>query len=202
MTTPVIAQPAAEPVVVNGGPTPAQRLTSLMPASVTTKDGMRSSTWARPWTAPIAPAAATTTRTVSPPRSGSHMANRTVDSEHRAAIDRSMPPHRTTSVAPAARTTRGAEVRTAAVRLRWVKKSGSAIVSAASSAMSAMTGMNDVTRWAAVGAPVTTAGSAAGFDAGSVTTGVLISPGSPGRCSTEERSGGAEERPGVVIPSP
>ncbi|SDC86903.1 ABC transporter permease [Nocardioides lianchengensis] len=31
MSTPVIAQPAAEPVVVKGGPTPAQRLTSFMP---------------------------------------------------------------------------------------------------------------------------------------------------------------------------
>ena len=118
-----------------------------------------------PWTAPMAPAAATTTRIVRPPRSGSHIAKNTVESEQSAAIERSMPPHRTTSVAPAASTTSGAEVRTAAVRLRWVRKSGSAIVSAASSATSAMTGMNDVTRWAAVGAPVTTAGSAAGFDA-------------------------------------
>ncbi len=75
----------------------------------------------------MAPAATTTARMVSPPRSGSHIAKKTVESEHSAAIERSMPPHRTTKVAPAARTTSGAEVRTAAVRLRWVRKSGSAM---------------------------------------------------------------------------
>ena len=69
-----------------------------------------------------------TASVVRPPRSGSHIAKNTVESEHSAAIDRSMPPQSTTSVAPAASTTSGAEVRTTAVRLRWVRKSGSAMV--------------------------------------------------------------------------
>ena len=59
----------------------------------------------------MAAAAAMTTRVVTPPRSGSHIAKSTVDSEHRAAIERSMPPQRTTSVAPVARTTSGADIR-------------------------------------------------------------------------------------------
>ena len=147
---------------------PASEITSataeqmLRPPRVTMKDGIRSSTWASPCTAPIAPAAAMTATVVSPPRSGSHIAKNTVESEHSAAIDRSMPPQSTTSVAPVARTTSGAEVRTTAVRLRWVRKSGSARVSAASSATSAMTGMKDVSRWPAVGPPWTAAVSATG----------------------------------------
>ena len=95
----------------------------------------------------------------SPPRSGSHSARSTVDSDARAAIDRSMPPHSTTKVAPAASTASGAAVLTAAVRLRWLRKSGSARLSAVTSATRAMTGMNDVTRSARVGPPLTTTGS-------------------------------------------
>jgi hypothetical protein len=151
--------------------TSATALKMLMPPSVTMKDGIRSSTWPMPCTMPISPAAAMTTSVVSPPRSGSHIAKSTVDSEQSAAIERSMPPQSTTRVAPAASTASGADVRTAAVRLRWVRKSGSATVRAASRATSAMTGMNDVSRWPTVGPPFTGAWSAV---AGVARTGVLI----------------------------
>ena len=49
----------------------------------------------------------------------------------------------------------------AAVRLRWVRKSGSAIVSAVSSATSAMTGMKEVSRSPTLGRWTATAASAA-----------------------------------------
>ena len=64
----------------------------------------------------------------------------------------------------------GAAVRATAVRLRGVRKSGSATVRAATSATRAMSGMNPVSRWAGRGPLLTVAGSAAG----SMATGVLI----------------------------
>ena len=79
-----------------------------------------------------------------------------------------MPPHSTTIVAPVASTASGAAVLITAVRLRSVRKPGSATASATTRATSAITGMNDVRREPSVGPPLTGASSA-----GLVMTGVL-----------------------------